>query len=411
MDEPIPAKDSIIDGAYRIIETLGTGAMGVVLLAWDLRLERNVAIKLIRSNLFDTQTLRERFLAEARAMARVNHPNVLQVHSFGQHENAPYFVSEFVEGMSVEDWMKSYGGAPPHLRLSLQILDDVCHGLTAIHAAATVHRDLKPANILLDLDLRARIADLGLSNIRQQAAAIEDDIVGTAAYMAPEITLQSRTVAATAHRCDIYSLGCIAFELLTGRLPFVANGDLPMMVAHTTQPAPRASEVSPALGTAFDAALLGALEKDPAKRTSTAEVFRRELEAAAKGSREPVRILVAEDDEDFRAALTLGLAREFPGCVIESVADGAAGLVAFDRQTPSVAILDLQMPGLDGIELTRLLRSRPAAAKVPILVLTASGGPQEWKKLSALGADGFLVKPVNLKDVATLVRRTLEERA
>jgi serine/threonine-protein kinase len=123
-----------------------------------------------------------------------------------------------------------------------------------------------------------------------------------------------------------------------------------------------------------------------------------------------VRILVAEDDRDFREVLGETLKSEFPDAEVECVADGRAALDAFDRHTPSVAILDLQMPRINGSQLTELLRSRITASSVPIIVLTGSGGPREWKHLSELGADGFLVKPVNVKDVSTLLRRVLADR-
>ncbi len=410
------AADSVIDGTYRVVRPLGRGAMGEVVLAWDERLERLVAIKLIRPRLLDSPALRERFVAEARAMARVNHPNVLQVHAFGEHQSAPYFVMEYVEGETAEEWLTSRPGVLPDRQIALRVLDEACRGAAAIHAAHTVHRDLKPGNILLDKDLRARVADLGLANVLHHAVPRNDggsdaEIVGTPAYMAPEVTLQSDVPAGMAHRADVYALGCIAFELLTGRLPFEAVGDLALMVKHTTHMPPAPSSLCPGLPSSFDAPILGALRKDPRERTPSAEVFRRGLAAAAEGTREPVRILVAEDDEDFRDALGIALTNEFPCAVIECVGDGAAALDAFDRMPHSVAIIDLQMPHLDGLELTGLLRARAASKAMPIIVLTASGGPQEWKRLSAMGADGFLVKPVNLKDVATLVRRTLRERS
>jgi eukaryotic-like serine/threonine-protein kinase len=152
------------------------------------------------------------------------------------------------------------------------------------------------------------------------------------------------------------------------------------------------------------------LRKDPSERTPSAEAFRCALVAARAGRKEPVSILVADDDEDFRSLLSMALKREFPGARIECVADGSAALEAFDRRRPSLAIIDLQMPNLDGLQLTGLLRARDGTDAVPIVVISGSGGPAEWKRLSAMGADGFLLKPVNVKDVLTLARRALAER-
>jgi len=124
-----------------------------------------------------------------------------------------------------------------------------------------------------------------------------------------------------------------------------------------------------------------------------------------------VRILVAEDDPDFRDLLALKLSMEFPDADIVCVGNGGDLVAAFDEKTASVVMIDLQMPVLDGVAVTALLRSRPDAQHVPIIVMTASGGPQEWKLLSSLGADRFLVKPVNLDDVVTTLRSAVRERS
>ena len=416
MSSLAPETGAVIAGVYQVLTPLGRGAMGVVMLARDLVLERLVAIKIIRPEMLDSDELRVRFLAEARAMARVNHPNVLHIHAFGDYEGAPYFVMEFVKGKTLESWMRPTGGevVVPPLAETLRVLDATCLGVEAIHAAKTVHRDLKPSNILLGADMRVHVADLGVANLLARSDTMTPttrEIVGTPSYMAPEIALQEEVPADLAPRADVYSLGCIAYELLTGAPPFEGRTMLAIMMKHASSLPELPSVKNPSLPPELDAVILRALAKDPALRTSSAEAFRRELAAARDGTSEPVRILVAEDDEDFRGALELTLAQEFPHAEIECVANGAAALDAFQARHHSVAILDLRMPGLDGMELTQKLRAEIGAEAVPIIVLTASGGPEEWRQLSAMGADGFLLKPVNLKDVVTLVRRALGERS
>ncbi len=403
-----PAPGTLIGGVYRVLEPLGSGAMGVVLMAQDETLDRRVAIKFIHPDLVD-DSARERFIAEARAMARVSHPNVLQIYAFGEHRAAPYFVMEVVEGRTVEDWLLECG-APPDLDIALSILDGTCLGVAAIHAADTIHRDLKPSNILLDATLRPRVADLGVAVICRHDRPSKPEIVGTPLYMAPEVAFQLELEAPMRARADVYSLGCLAYELLTGRPPFDGDGNIGIMLQHVTTQAPPPSTLRPDLPPEFDQVVLRALAKDPAERTPTVDAFRRELAAARQGTREPVRILVAEDHDDFREALDLTLAAEFPDAEIASFADGESALAAFDQKRPSVAILDLHMPGLDGIELTTRLRARDPESTIPIIILTASGGPEEWKRLAAIGADRFLVKPVVLDDVVALVRRLLQDR-
>jgi serine/threonine-protein kinase len=382
--------------------------MGVVLEADDEPLDRRVAVKFIRSSAMD-DTFRARFKAEAQAMARVSHPNVLQIYASGEYDGTPYFVMEYVDGVSLDQWLVNNGG-PPELGLGLQMMQQICAGVAAIHAADTVHRDLKPSNVLVDVRGRARVADLGLAVLRDEEPA-RREIVGTPTYMAPEVAFPSDGDESMRQRSDVYSLGCIAYELLTGLPPFVANGHRAMMFQHATT-APTAPSVRrPALPPMLDGPVLRALAKRPSDRTPTVDAFAEELRVARVGIANPVRILVAEDNDDFRGALELALEISFPDAVLECVADGDEALAAFDRKRPSVVILDLLMPGLDGLQLTGLIRARDPSATVPIIVLTASGGPAEWKRLAAIGADRFLVKPVELDDVVAMVQHLVRERS
>ena len=402
---------TIVGGTYRVIEKLGRGGMGVVLRAHDVKLERDVAIKVIRPELLD-DGLRERFLGEARAMARVCHPNVLPIYAFGEHEGAPYFVTQIVHGQTVDHWIRGRpAGMAPDLPIALKILEETCHGVAAIHAAGTVHRDLKPSNLLLDEDFGVRVADMGVAALLWSDKGIDrQEVVGTPEYMAPEAILQQPVPRELAHRADVYALGCLAFELFTGAPPFPAKTVLGRMMAHVKDPLPLPSACRAGLPPELDELVLGALAKDPAERTCSADAFSRALVAASTKMRDPVRILLADDDDDFREVFARTLHREFPDAFIECVSDGQAALDAFDTRHHSVAVVDLSMPRIGGMELTERLRRRREAQSVPIVVLTGSGGPAEWKLLFELGADGFLVKPVNVKDLATVLRRVLVER-
>jgi serine/threonine-protein kinase len=405
-DRRLPVLGDVVGGVYRILGELGRGAMGVVLLAFDLHLHRKVAIKFVSSASF-AENMRQLFVQEARAMALVNHPNVLAIHSFGEHGIIPYFVMELVEGQTVDAWLSQHGG-PPDLDAALAILQDVCEGVSAIHAAGTVHCDIKPSNVLLDNNMRVRVADLGLA-ARYINGSITKVIAGTPEYMAPELSFDGDQPASPSS--DVYSLGCMAYELLTGTLPFDGATGLSIMVSHATQKPEPPSKRRPGLPSAFDDVILKALRKNPKERTSSADLLRRSLKEARASSVEPVRILVAEDDPDFRDLLALKLGMEFPDADIVCVDNGRALVDAFDEKPASVVMIDLQMPVLDGVAVTALLRARREAESVPIIVMTASGGPQEWKLLASLGADRFLVKPVNLDDVVTTLRNAVRERS
>jgi serine/threonine-protein kinase len=382
--------------------------MGAVLLACDETLDRRVAVKWTRGHLLSAPS-REHLISEARAMARVSHPNVVQIYAHGEHDGSPYFVMEYVDGPTLEQWLGRAQGAPDR-DLALRILDEICQGVSAIHAADTVHRDIKPSNILLDERLRPRVADLGLSVLVRQDAK-EGAIAGTPAYMAPEVAFMKRMEPALLARADVYSVACVAYELLTGRLPFDGTGNVGLLLQHAMKPVDPPSTVRAALPSELDAPILRALAKDPTERTPSIEAFRRELASAARGEREPDRILVAEDDDDFRGALGIFLRLQFPQAEIECVKNGPDAAEAVGRRVPSVAIFDLRMPGMNGIELTAHLRARPCSATVPIIVVTASGGSEEWRRLAEIGADRLLVKPVVLDDLVLLVRRVLAERS
>lgn len=410
MAEPvvIPAVGEAIGDVYTVDGELGGGAMGVVLSATDRVLGRRVAIKLIRSNLH-ADDFRPRFMLEARAMALVSHPNVVTIHAFGEHQGSPFMVMELVEGQTLEDWLEEQR-PHPDLDQALGILNQVCLGVSAIHAAGTLHRDLKPSNILLDNGLRARVSDLGLA-VQFSDGTMNKEVVGTPGYIAPEIHFDVLADGGATPQSDLYSLGCMAFELLTGEPPYSASDDLALAVLHATAAVPLASDVRRDLPRAFDQVLQQALAKDPKQRTQSVELFRRALIEARNDSLEPVRIIVAEDDKDFRDLLKIVLAEEFPGADIECVPDGRKAVEAFDAKPASVVVLDLQMPEMDGMAVTAMLRGRPQAQHVPIIVVSASGGPKEWQLLSSLGADRFLVKPVNLDDLISTIRRAARERS
>jgi serine/threonine protein kinase len=404
-----PGPGVVVGAAYRIVRPLDAGSMGIVLLAHDETLDRDVAIKFARSSLL-REGFRERFVTEARAMARVNHANVVQIYAFGLHSDVPYFVMEYVPGPTLEQWLAKSSGAPD-VDLALGILDKMCDGVAAIHAADAVHRDIKPSNVLLDGQLQPRIADLGLAAFfRQNSSRAQRKIVGTPAYMAPEIAFSKAVDAELRARADVYSLGCVTYQLLTGRLPFQGSGTIATLLQQvTTEPVPP-SRLRANLSPELDNAILHAMAKDPRERTASVEAFKRELSTARQSQREPVRILVAEDDDDFRRALELFLAVRFPHAEIECVRDGLGALEAVGRRPPSIAVVDLRMPVIDGLELTRRLRACSSSATTPIIVMTACGGAEEWRLLSKLGADRFLVKPVVMDDLAALMQRVIGER-
>lgn len=400
----------VVDRTYRIERTLGIGGMGVVALAHDERLDRRVAIKLIKPELFAFPEMRTFFDNEARAMARVSHPNVVHVYAFGEHGAVPYFVMEYVEGRSVEHWLRSRpADTLPDLDEAVRILEQTCLGVEAIHASQTVHRDIKPSNLLLEDSGRVRVGDLGVARILESADSA-NVVVGSALYMAPEAALAEEEGPDLADRRDIYALGCLAYELFTGRPPFLGATDMNVLSQHVLQDPAPPSVHRPDLPPGYDEIILRALAKNAHRRYASVGAFRRAILAEHGGTREPERILIADDDPDWCTIIAESLHTRFPHAQIDLVGNGVEALAAFESQPYSVVLVDLEMPEIDGAKLTLLLRSLDASQRTPIIVLTAAGGPREWQRLSSFGADAFLVKPVNADDVELLIRRTLRSR-
>ena len=407
----MPHVGSLIADTYRVLGPLDEGGMGSVLLAKDERLQREVAIKLVHPSLLATANVRARFLVEARAMARVRHENVVEIFAFGELNQTPYFVMEYVPGVNLAHWLDdiALSGSHPPIDTALSYLDQLCRGVEAIHRSGSVHGDLKPSNILLGAAGRVAIADMGLSRMldRNERKASEHPMAGTPAYMAPEFARTDLT-AELIRRGDVFALGVLAFEMLTGEPPWDIESTADMLRVHASKPTPIASQVRPEITSVFDEPLLAALQADPQRRTASADAFRRALLSAREEltkNYSSVRIVVADDDRDFRALARETLRFGFPGARIDVVRDGDTALRACDAQEPALVLIDLDMPGLNGVELTAALRARYA---MPILVVTASGSAPDWRLLQALGASGFLVKPIDPYALITLARRAID---
>lgn len=406
----------LINHSYRVIRRLGEGGMGVVLLARDLRLERDVAIKLIRPDLVADEQSRRRFLTEARAMARVRHPNVVEIFAYGEVDGAPYFAMEHIQGPPLDRWMREQGGPPLAPDRAIAILDQVCLGVSAIHAAGALHRDIKATNILIGPGFRVVVADFGLARAIENAESGEHGaIAGTPETMAPELFGIFERNPEHGARTDVYALGVVAFELLTGQMPYDGNNLYTLVQNLATKPPKVPSAANPRLSAAFDAPLLRALAKDPAERTASAEELRQALARAhtSASERPPAskcakHILVADDDPQMRMLIRRMLGKALASVEIEEAEDGAIALAKVEHTPPDLALIDLDMPGLNGIELTAALRERKNADELPIVVMTGSGTPADWRVLSSLGANGILLKPISQVQLVTLVRSLLE---
>ncbi len=410
----VPEVGDVIDRSYRVERVVGRGGMGVVLLATDLQLDRPVAIKLIGPKAGSRDGARKRFLTEARAMAGIRHENVVHIYSFGEHQGTSYFVMEYVPGTSLVGWLLDHQEQDllPSVDEVIGILDQVCRGLTAIHQAGIIHGDVKPGNVLIGPAFRVALTDFGLMRWLGQAEH-SSLVVGTPAYIPPEVVTSDDPNLTLTLGADVFGLGVTAYEMLTGELPYPIETVADLFAIHGEGiPLKLPSEVRPDLAPAFDDVIIRALTRKPEDRFQTADEFRRALLAARVASSKPagtLRLLIADDDPDFADLARTILKSEFPNAMIEAVSDGRAALAALDRRRASLAVIDLDMPGLNGVELTAALRASSTTNQMPIIVVTGHGGAPDWELLSQLGADGFLVKPLDPYALIALARRVLDK--
>jgi len=272
-------------GHYEIVAELGRGGMGVVYKGYEPALTRYVAIKELSPALAHDHNLVERFLREARSMAALNDPHIIQVYFIGQENNQPFFAMEFVEGESLSQLIKREGRLP--IADVLKILLQTARGLQTAHERGVVHRDIKPANLMLDLRGRVKIADFGIALARQEFDAKltgTGEFVGTPGYLSPEICLGKSVDA----RSDLFALGIVMFEALTGRLPFSDESPLKLMLDVVQAEIPDIRGINKEVDASTAAILTKLVAKDPGDRYQSAADLIDDLElhplVAGKGT-------------------------------------------------------------------------------------------------------------------------------
>ncbi|MGS2807805.1 Stk1 family PASTA domain-containing Ser/Thr kinase [Nocardia sp. MW-W600-9] len=286
-----------LSSRYELGEIIGFGGMSEVHRARDVRLSRDVAIKVLRADLARDPTFYLRFKREAQNAAALNHPAIVAVYDTGEATvdggPLPYIVMEYVEGDTLRDIVRGKGPLAP--RKAMEVVADVCAALDFSHKAGIVHRDMKPANIMINRAGAVKVMDFGIaraiadsSNPMTQTAAV----IGTAQYLSPE-QARGETVDA---RSDVYSVGCVLFEILTGQPPF--TGDSPVAVAyqHVKEDPPLPSSVNPGVPRELDSVILKAMAKNPANRYQTAAEMRADLIRVLGGQKPSAPMVMNEED-------------------------------------------------------------------------------------------------------------------
>jgi eukaryotic-like serine/threonine-protein kinase len=266
---------TVLSGRYRLESKLGSGGMSTVYLATDETLERRVAVKILHAEISDQPDQIERFRREARAVAQLSHPNVVAVIDAGQDAGHPYIVFEYIDGETLKQRIDRLGQLP--LDESAAYAIEVGRGLAAAHSRNMVHRDVKPQNVLIDPEGRAKVTDFGIArSLETKGLTATGRVLGTTDYVAPEQAMGQEIDA----RSDVYSLGVLVYEMLTGDVPFHAETQVGVAMKHVNEPLPDVQTRRPEVSAALAAVVEKASSKDPEDRYTRMSGMLRDLESA-----------------------------------------------------------------------------------------------------------------------------------
>ena len=423
---------------YEYLGTLGRGGMAFVYKAFDRDLKEEIAIKV----LWDTSDvpsdmLLARFKSEINLNRKIKHPNVCRLYDFGMTGTFPYITMEYVPGLDLGHLMDGTGSLPP-VRV-VRLLRQVAAAVAAGHEVGIVHRDLKPANVIVRPSDEVSVLDYGLAHEKKGSnprLTRRGDAVGTPHYMSPE-QVQGKTVD---ERSDIYSLGVIAFEALTGTMLYDGSSFLSIARKHLDAPVPRELLEKAGVPRELSAIVVRCLRKEPEARFQTAgeladqlgklsklleprrspsaegprqsrirTAARRKsgiLDAVKTLTRKKPLILVVDDEDSIRKLVSTALRRG--GFDTIEKPSGEAALEFLGTQAVDLVLIDVQMPRMDGFDTVRVLKTQPDRAGIPVVFM--SGFPEKNRIAFAgqTGAVDFLPKPLNLATLLDSIRRILK---
>jgi DNA-binding NarL/FixJ family response regulator len=404
---------------HEILERVGRGGMGVVYRAKHVELDRMEALKLMDSWAIcgGTRAL-ERFQLEARAQAKLSdHPNIVPIYDIGEAEGIHYISMKWIEGGHLGAHIDRLRA---DLGLAASVISRVSRAVATVHKERILHRDLKPQNILLDLDQNPYVSDFGLASLLEEpnALTLTGEIIGTPAYLAPEqITGPKRPSVSI----DVWALGVILYQVITGRLPFKGANDFETMT-QIVKCVPRPpSEINPQVGDFLQAICLRCLEKDPKGRVDSAESLAEALDEWTRKLRgyggpapkpplvpsggKPLRVVIADDHPIFRAGLRAKLEEMMAVSVIGEASDGREALEVVRREKPDLVLMDVSMPGLDGLEATsRMVRDHPG---MKVIMITRHEDEEYFLSALRVGAKGYLLKRAAILELKAAVERVM----
>ncbi|WP_117215750.1 Stk1 family PASTA domain-containing Ser/Thr kinase [Allorhizocola rhizosphaerae] len=381
------AQARLLGGRYQVGELLGYGGMAEVHKGRDLRLGRDVAIKMLRTDLARDQTFQMRFRREAQNAAALNHPAIVAVYDTGEEraptgEVLPYIVMEFVAGRTLKEVLAAEGRIMP--RRALEMTADICAALEFSHRHGIIHRDIKPGNVMLTPNGQVKVMDFGIARALASGATTMTQtsaVIGTAQYLSPE---QARGEAVDA-RSDVYAAGCVLFELLCGHPPFV--GDSPVAVAyqHVREDPRPPSDSNPEITPDVDAVVLKALAKNPINRYQSAAEMRADVLRAASGRPVLATPLLREEETVALASPAKSVTRTMPARVGNARRRKNSGVViALLSALGVLAVVALtigliMMNRTKTIEVPNLVNMTEAQARATLTSVNLSGAPGQPK--------------------------------
>jgi serine/threonine-protein kinase len=355
-DLPVFSLGEIVADTYEIKSILGAGGMGEVYEAVDRVLNRRVALKVVRPSV-----AQEYLLREGRALAAIRHPGIVTIHAMGQHKGVGFLVLERVRGLSLDRLLQERRARGERFNVdeALELLVGVADALSVVHRAGLAHRDVKPGNVMMAPGGGVVLMDFGLVLPHADRPG-HRSVAGSLQYMAPE-ALTGDVAEGAATLLDVYALGVLGYELLTGVVPFDGANAVDLYWAKSRRPGPRIAAIRPDLPTPLTDVVEQMMAPEPHERPQGAEAALWQLRAvraraAAGGAVRAFSVLIVDDDADMREALSLYVRAAAPDAEIETIGDGKQVVRAVRRRVPDLLLLDLDLPDINGVEVCMLLR-------------------------------------------------------